>query len=58
VASGDFESSEYDLGVTSVRLIRAGNVVQAVFNRKQAAVVFYGEVSARFKRDEEGWKAR
>ena len=34
VASSDFESSGYDLGATSVRLIRVGNVVQIVFSKK------------------------
>lgn len=58
MAPSDFESSEYDLGTTSVRLIRAGNVVQIVFSRMLTAEQFYAGVAARFKKDEESWKTR
>ena len=58
MASSDFDVSEYDLGVTSVRLIRVGNVVQIVFSKKLAAELFYAGASARFKKDEEDWKNR
>ena len=57
MASPDFEVSQYDLGVTSVRMVRAGNVVQVVFSTKHAARVFYAEVATRFKRDEGKWKS-
>jgi hypothetical protein len=53
VASSEFEASEYDLGVTSVRLIRVGNVVQVIFSKKLAAAFYYAEASARFKKAEE-----
>ena len=56
MASSDFEASEYDLGVTSVRLIRVGNVVQVVFSKKLAASYFYAEASARFKKTEGEFK--
>ncbi len=56
MASTDFESSEFDLVVTSVRLIRVGSVVQGVFSRKLSAKLFYAETAARFKRAEEDSK--
>jgi hypothetical protein len=37
MVTSDVEASEYDLGVTSVRLIRVGNVVQVVSSRRLAA---------------------
>jgi hypothetical protein len=40
-ASPDFDASEYDLGTTSVRLIRAGSVVQAIFSSKLDAKLLY-----------------
>lgn len=48
----DVEASEYDLGTTSVRLVRVGNVVQVLFSNKLAAKFYYGETAVRFKRDE------
>ncbi len=45
----DFESSVYDLGATSVRLVRVANVVQIIFSKRQAAEFYYSEASARFK---------
>jgi hypothetical protein len=53
MASPDVEESEYDLGVTSVRLVRVGNVIQIIFSKKLAAAFYYAETSTRFKREEE-----
>jgi hypothetical protein len=53
MASSDFEASEYDLGTTSVRLIRAGNVVQAIFSNRMDARVVYADLASRFKRESE-----
>lgn len=58
MASSDFQASEYDLGTTSVRLIRVGNVVQIVFSKKLAIAFYYAEVSARFEREGEKLKRR
>lgn len=58
VAPLDFEASEYDLGATSVRLIRVGNVIQIVFSKKLAAEFYYADASARFKSEAEGLKRR
>lgn len=44
--------SEYDLGITSVRLIRAGNLVQMFFSNKLEAKFYYDETATRFKRTE------
>lgn len=51
--ASDFESSEYDLGTTSVELIRAGNVVQGVLGKKLNAAFYYAETAVRFKKTEE-----
>jgi hypothetical protein len=56
VTSSDFEASQYDLGATSVRLIRVGNVIQIIFNKKLAAEFYYSEISTRFKSEEEELK--
>jgi hypothetical protein len=54
----DFEAREYDLGATSVRLIRVGNVIQIVLSKKLAAEFYYTEASSRFKNEEEELKRR
>lgn len=46
----DIEGSEYDLGTTSVKLIRAGNVIQLLYSNKREARFLYAELSSRFKR--------
>jgi hypothetical protein len=53
VASSDFEASAYDIGTTSVRLVRAGNVIQLIFNNKLDARLYYAEAASRFKRLED-----
>lgn len=46
----DVEGSEYDLGTTSARLARVGNLVHVQFSNKQDAHFFYVELVTRFKR--------
>ena len=58
MAAPDVEANEFDLGVTSVRLIRVGNVIQIVFSKKLAAQLYYASAAARFKSDEGNWKQR
>jgi len=53
MATSDVEASEYNLRTTSVRLVRAGNVVQALFSNKLDARIFYAEVAGILKREEE-----
>jgi hypothetical protein len=57
-ASSDIDGSEYDLGTTSVRLIRVGNVVQAIFSSKLEAKLFYDDVASTFKREERRFRDR
>jgi len=53
MASSEFEASAYDIGTTSVRLVRAGNVIQLIFNNKLDARLYYAEAASRFKRLED-----
>jgi hypothetical protein len=48
----DVDATEFDLGTTSVRLIRVGNVVQAIFSNKVDAKLFYDDVESTFKSEE------
>jgi len=52
MASSDVDASEYDLGTTSVRLVRVGNIVQIFFSNKLEAKFFYNDIATRFKRAE------
>jgi hypothetical protein len=53
VASSDFEANAYDLGTTSVRLVRVGNVIQPIFNNKLDARLYFAEAASRFRRVED-----
>jgi len=52
-ASSDIDASDFDLGTTSVRLIRVGNVVQAIFSNKLDAKLFYDDVESTFKSEQD-----
>lgn len=54
--STDFEAKEFDVGVTSVRIVRVGNVVQLFFSNKIVSKFFFDEIATRFKRDEAAFK--
>lgn len=54
--SSDVEGSQYDLGTTSVRLVRVGNIVQILFSNKMDAKFYYSEAVTRFKRAEAEFK--
>ncbi len=58
MSSSDIEASEYDLGTTSVRLVRVGNVVQILFSNRLDAKFYYREAAGRFKKDEEEFRRR
>jgi len=58
MSSSDFDESEYDLGTTSVRLIRVGSVVQAIFSNKLDAKLFCDDVKSTFKSEEDRMKFR
>jgi hypothetical protein len=49
----DFEASQYDVGTTSIRLIRVGNVVQLWFSSALEARYLYKELAERYRRAEE-----
>jgi hypothetical protein len=51
--SNDVEGSHYDIGTTSVRLVRVGNIVQILFSNRFEAKVLYRELAERYKRDAE-----
>ena len=55
-ASSDIDASDFDLGTTSVRLIRVGNVVQAIFSNKLDAKLFYDDVESTFKSERDRLK--
>lgn len=46
----DVEAREYDLGTTSVRLVRVGNMIQLLYSNKRDAGFLFAELSSRFKR--------
>lgn len=45
----DVEASTFDIGSSSVRLVRVGKVVQAYFSSSLQAKFWYYETSRRFK---------
>ena len=54
--TGDIEANHYDIGTTSIRLIRVGNVVQIWFSSALEAKYLYKELAERYKRAEERLK--
>ena len=48
--SKDVEASQYDIGTTSIRLVRAGNVIQILFSSSLEAKYLYKELAERYKR--------
>jgi hypothetical protein len=57
VASPDFEAKEYDLGTTSVRLVRVGTIIQLIYSNKLDARILYAELSSRFKNIQDEFKS-
>jgi len=51
--SDDIEASQFDIGTTSVRLVRVGNVIQILFSRSFEAKYLYRELAEKYKRAEE-----
>ncbi|MGH9910520.1 MAG: hypothetical protein ACRD32_07765 [Nitrososphaerales archaeon] len=54
--SNDVESNQYDIGTTSIRLIRVGNVIQILFSSSLEAKYLYKELAERYKRAEDRLK--
>jgi hypothetical protein len=48
----DVEASHYDIGTTSIRLVRAGNVIQILFSTPLEAKYLYNELADKYKRAE------
>jgi hypothetical protein len=42
--SSDVEGSQFDIGTTSTRLVRAGNVVQILFSSSLESKLLYNEL--------------
>ena len=53
VVNGEVESSQYDIGSTSIRLVRVGSVIQILFSSPLEAGYLYRELAERYKRAEE-----
>jgi hypothetical protein len=49
LTSSDFEANADDIGTTSVKLLRVGNVIQLIFSNKLDARLYYAEAASRFK---------
>jgi len=54
--SSDVEGSKFDVGTTSIRLVRVGNVVQILFSSSLEAKLLYYELFEKYKRAEERLK--
>jgi hypothetical protein len=51
--TSDVESSQFDIGTTSIKLVRVGNVLQLVFSSSLEAAYLYRELAERYKRAED-----
>lgn len=56
VLDGEVESSQYDIGTTSIRLVRVGSIIQILFGSPREAGYLYRELAERYKRAEEKLK--
>jgi len=54
--SDDVERSQFDIGTTSIRLVRVGNVVQILFSSSLEAKLLFNEVFEKYKRAEASLK--
>jgi hypothetical protein len=43
----DVETNQYDIGTTSMRLVRVGNVIQILFSSPLEAKYLYNELAER-----------
>jgi len=50
--SDDVEGSRFDVGTTSIRLVRVGNVIQILFSSPLEAKFLYKELFERYKREQ------
>jgi len=54
--SKDIEAEGFDIGTTSIRLVRVGNVIQIVFSNSLEAAFLFRELAEKYKQDEERMK--
>ena len=52
----DVEANHYDIGTTSIRLVRVGNVIQILFSSPLEAKYLFNELAERYKRAEDRLK--
>ncbi len=48
----EVESDQFDIGTTSIKLIRVGNVIQMLSSNKFDAKILYREIVEKYKQDE------
>jgi hypothetical protein len=49
----DVEASQFDIGTTSIRVVRVGNVIQILFSSSMEASYLYRDLAERYKRAED-----
>ena len=54
----DVEGGSFDIGTSSIRIIRVGNLVQIVYSNPLEAKFLYEELFQRYKREQEGLRRR
>lgn len=54
--SDDVEANEYDVGTTSIRLIRVGNLIQLLFSNPYAAKFLHKELVEKYKLDQDQFR--
>jgi hypothetical protein len=54
--NNDVESVHFDIGSTSIKLIRMGNVIQVIFSSTLETKFLYKELAERYKQAEDKLK--
>lgn len=56
MSNNDVQASRYDIGTTSIKLVRVGNVIQIIFSSPLEAKYLYKELGEKYKRAEDKLK--
>ncbi|HEV8387065.1 MAG TPA: hypothetical protein VGQ03_05540 [Nitrososphaera sp.] len=56
MSNDDVEAIHFDIGTTSIRLVRVGNVIQILFSSPLEAKFLYRELVEKYKRAEDKLK--
>jgi hypothetical protein len=56
MGNDDVEARHFDIGTTSIRLVRVGNVIQILFSSSLEAKFLYRELAEKYKRAEDKLK--